>query len=690
MSEISNEKHIDIKKNESNKDAKISPEEEKKAVQAFNNPYIISNLNFITTTNEAQNDANLNTENTINKINLTTWETRKTTENIINKYWLRLNVNYWGDENINKTNNEKTTKKEMVWVNDFLFLQWASMIDDDHTDQIRGLRNDILRINKLLGRGDWDPQELNRQKQEIIDKIFTITWIVDPDFKNYLNNYDGTSDNEMYKYLQYQSTEWKNELAKNVVNILKISDNPFEDIKNNYSTASEDQKIQIARMFSSLLNANYKDDWTNPSDKEMTNAVKNYLNTWKKMSAWVCRHIHSATAQLLQDLWLEAWLITTNSTWWHAITLWKKEDGSYFFIDYGTIYEGKDLETLQAQYLAAHGSMDLWETISTPNGKVIGFIKTFLEEQVSKNASVLWTSNTALYSKKIAEQGSLNTLSPGEQAIDANITTDKNANISYQQGWENTQIGIDASQINSNEWNLTSVGISGKLYLWKDNNTAIGAKIGKQNIDYTNWENTNKFSGSTISISWEKVKNLYTSNDTKVNIGVTTQGTVLLSDRNNTSTGFDKIQDTEHESALTIAWEQKIGKNIDIKANVGVREITDFSNERSENMVKPYLWFQAWGTAQYNFNKWWNIGVTGEYSTMVWERTFSTWLQGANKSWTVALNYTQTTPTIAFGEKETQLKLLLTKNISKNTQLYINWWYTNKKAEILAGFKVNL
>jgi|GEM_PF-1830466 len=72
MSEISNEKHIDIKKNESNKDAKISPEEEKKAVQAFNNPYIISNLNFITTTNEAQNDANLNTENTINKINLTT------------------------------------------------------------------------------------------------------------------------------------------------------------------------------------------------------------------------------------------------------------------------------------------------------------------------------------------------------------------------------------------------------------------------------------------------------------------------------------------------------------------------------------------------------------------------------------------------------------------------------------------
>jgi len=75
---------------------------------------------------------------------------------------------------------------------------------------------------------------------------------------------------------------------------------------------------------------------------------------------------------------------------------------------------------------------------------------------------------------------------------------------------------------------------------------------------------------------------------------------------------------------------------------------------------------------------------------MVWERTFSTWLQGANKSWTVALNYTQTTPTIAFGEKETQLKLLLTKNISKNTQLYINWWYTNKKAEILAGFKVNL
>jgi len=54
--------------------------------------------------------------------------------------------------------------------------------------------------------------------------------------------------------------EGKNELAKSIVNILKNSDTPFEDIKNNFSTASEDQKIQIARMFSSLLSENYKDD----------------------------------------------------------------------------------------------------------------------------------------------------------------------------------------------------------------------------------------------------------------------------------------------------------------------------------------------------------------------------------------------------------------------------------------------
>jgi len=51
----------------------------------------------------------------------------------------------------------------------------------------------------------------------------------------------------------------------------------------------------------------------------------------------------------------------------------------------------------------------------------------------------------------------------------------------------------------------------------------------------------------------------------------------------------DKVDDVTHESALTIAGIQKIGKNIDVKANIGVREITDFSNERSENMVKPYV-----------------------------------------------------------------------------------------------------
>jgi len=52
------------------------------------------------------------------------------------------------------------------------------------------------------------------------------------------------------------------------------------------------------------------------------------------------------------------------------------------------MYTGKDLKEMQAKYLAAHGSMDLMETVATPDGKVLGFVQTFLEEAVSKNASV--------------------------------------------------------------------------------------------------------------------------------------------------------------------------------------------------------------------------------------------------------------------------------------------------------------
>lgn len=702
MSEVGKEKQIDTKKEKDEKDSNISPEEEKKANQAFNETNILNSKNFITATNEAQKNTDKNTENTINKINLTKSETRKDTQNVLNKYWLRLNVNYWGNENINKTNNGPITKQEMGKIRDFMILKWELKIDTNTYMKIQDLvENELVWRNSAiqwLTDNGQDPQYMIQQKQWVIAKILAMSWITDPDIIKKFDTYTGSSEWAIpSEYFFYQSMEWKNELTKNVVNILKTSDNPFGEIKNTYANASEDQKIQVARILSSLLNENYDNGlatWIKTwdvSDKNMITAVKGYLTTWEAIPAGVCRHIHAATAQLLQDLWMEAWIISTNAGWPHVITLWKKTDWSYFFINYGDIHEGKDLKALMWQYLAANGSMDLQETIATPNGKIIGFIKTFLEEQVGKNASALWVNNTALYSKKITEQWSLNKLLTGEQAIDANVTTDKDANISYQKGWKNTQIGIDASQTNSSEWNLTSVGIQGKLYLWKDNNTAIGAKIGKQNINYTDWENTNKFSGSTISFSWEKVKNLYASDNTKINAWIVTEVTWLFSNKKGSSEIADKVDDVSHESALTIAWIQKIGKNIDVKANLGVKEITDFTNERSANMVKPYLWIQAWGTAQYNFNAWWNVGVNWEYSTMVGERTFSAWIQGTDRSGktNVSLNYTQTTPTIAFGEKETQLRLSLTKNITKNTQLYINWWYTNKKAEILAWFKVN-
>ncbi len=695
MPGIDDPKQIDIKKqNEGWKETALSPEDKKKADQVLDNKDIVNNRNFIALTDAAQNDADINIQNTINNIKRTIWDMRENTGNIMNKYWLHLNINYWGNENINKTNRGIVTKEQMKWVRDFMVFQWELKIDNNTYTKIQHLidyelawRNNAIQY--LIDNGQSDnAQDLIQQKQKIIEQILAMTWITDPDVIKNLDTYNGSSASPIpSEYFFYQSMEGKNELAKSIVNILKNSDTPFEDIKNNFSTASEDQKIQIARMFSSLLSENYKDDWTNPSDAEMANSVKNYLTTGTPMSAWVCRHIHSATAQLLQDLWLEAWLITTNSIGWHAITLWKKEDWSYFFIDYGTMYEGKDLKALQAQYLAAYGSMDLWETISAPNGKVIGFIKTFLEEQVSKRWSASWTDNMGLLSKQGAEQWSLNKLT--WQAIDANITTDDNKYASYQYGGEHTQIWIDASQTNSNEWNLTSIGIWGKVYLWKDDNTAISGKITKHDIKYP--ESGKSFSWSTISISWEKVKNLYTSDNTKINAWIATEAARLFSNKKGSSEMADKVDDVTHESALTIAGIQKIGKNIDVKANIGVREITDFSNERSENMVKPYVWFQAGWAATYNFNKWWNVGVTGEYSTMVGERKFNAGIQGTDKSGktNIAFNYSKTTPTIAFWEEEIRMNLGLTRNITENAKLYINGSYNKNKAYLMAGFKVN-
>lgn len=685
------------------KDITISPEEEKKVNKAFSNQDILTTPDFSAATKEAQKNADINAQNTINSILTVEENTRKNTQDITEKYGLHFNINYWWNTNELNSNENVTYKKFNE--NDIFYKSWKTKIDDIQYAKISESINQVRSTNGLITyciNTNQNPSELIEKRDKLLEQIKELTGITDSKFWLYLDKNATTlwEDSKTFwsllnTYLSYWIKEWKNELTKNVVSVLKNSNTPFEDIKNNFSNSTEDEKIEIAKMFASLLNENYDfslTEWIKPwdvSDIDMAQALKTYLNTGEKMPAGVCRHIHSATAQLLQDLGLEAWLISTNSYGAHAITLWKKKDGSYFLIDYGNIYEWKNVKELQAKYMALHGSMDLWETIATPDGKVIWFVKTFLEEQVWKNASALWTTNTATYSKTIAEQWSLNKIA--WPIIDANMTTDKDISIAYQNGGEKTQIGVNASKTNSNEWNLTSIGVSGKLFLGKDNTWAIWAKISKQNIDYTsvNPENTQNFSGTTVSISWEKVANIYKSATTNINAWVSTQLNSLLSNRDNKAKWFHIFQDAEHESAATLVGTKKIW-NFNIQTNVGVKEITDFSNQRADNSLKPYFGFQTWGAAMYNFNTWGNIGVSWEYSSTVWERVFSAWLQGTDKSWktNVSLNYTQTTPTIAFLEKEIKINLWLTRSITENAQLYINWVYEKNKSQIMAGFKL--
>lgn len=690
-------------KQKESSDTTLSPEEKNKANQILNNPTLINNPDFIAITDESQSDNEENIQNTIDVIKYMIEKTRENTWEVVWKYWLHLNVTYWGEKDIDALIVPQKITTETLNTNDIIFKKWDLKIDRNvYTDIIklgRELNNIVIAIKHW-----WSPeviQSLIEQKNGIIEQILLLSWITDPTLSEYLYTYNGYYDsnqsieNVLSSYLRYQSIEWKTELGKKIINIIKFSDNPFTEIKNDFSTVSENEKIEIARIFSTLFYDNYDDalsEWMQSgdvSDSDMINALKTYITTWKTIPTGVCRHIHAVTAQLLQNIGMEAGIITTNSSWGHVVTLWKKQDGSYFFIDYGNIYEGKKLKDIEAEYMALHGSMWLQETIATPDGKVIGFIKTFLEEMVSKNASAIGTNNTTSYSQDIAQQWAINKVKG--QEIGVNVNTDKDVNISYQQWRENWQIGIDANKISANEWNISSVGVGGKVYLGKDQHWAIGGKIANQTIDYSPTEYDTKFSWTTANISWEYAKNLYTDKNKKINIWWIMQGTVLISDREGKSKWFNKIQDVQHESALTISGEQNIGDNVALKVNIGVNEKTDFTNERSANMVQPYFWLQAGWAATYTFDKWGNIGIAWNYSTTTGERTFSTGIQATDKSGktNIAFNYSNTTPAIPFGDEEISINLGLTRNVTENSKLYINGSYEKHKAYLMAGFKVN-
>jgi len=677
------------KESESKKDVPLSDKDKAEADKIFrqseNDPDIKEE------TRKAEKETNDAEEHAVNKSKEVIRSVRSKINSVVEKY----NDNVRTQVNLSYKNVDVKSDIQNIQT-DSLPLLLVSWNRPETLLMSEGHRNDLQKyITTLL-----DPSSNSTTKKIAFDEILQKCWMETAELQDFIkNNSTLDVDSFLNKIIGISKLNiiWTTEISKNLIQTFKLSKNPFEDTKKQYINASEDDKIQLVRFFSQLLNQNYdlvgqNTSW-DVSNETMTNALKTYLTTWEKMPAGICRHIHAVTAQLLQDLWMEAGIITTNSTSGHIVTLWKKSNGEYFIIDYETMYTGKDLKEMQAKYLAAHGSMDLMETVATPDGKVLGFVQTFLEEAVSKNASVSWTNDIEERSKIVAEAGSLGKVSG--QNISANAASNKNANISLQHWWKTYEVKTDFTTVNSTEWNLQSVGIGGKKY-FQNNTLAIWGKVAQHNITFDNEGGKTSFSWQTLNISGEKVKNIFTSNNSKLNVVGVSEITWLFSNREGKAKWSDIVQDARQESALTIAWSTKKG-NFEVWGNVGIKEITDFKNQREDTQFKPYVGLQAWGNVNYAFSQWGKVGVSGEYKTIVGEQKFNVWVNTTSKSGNTnfSANYEQKNSTNSLlGGKEIKAKLGIEHSFSEKVKGYISWSYEKRSSgheekSVNVGVKVN-
>jgi len=176
---------------------------------------------------------------------------------------------------------------------------------------------------------------------------------------------------------------------------------PLDILQERYENASEWDKIELAKTMSRYMNDYGYDDSLPNGDVSSEDMWNSYREWWV---AWVCRHHHSEVAKFLASVWIQSWVITTNSGWGHAITWWKKDDGWFFMIDYWHYYEWDDPKELQARYLATKGAIELQGMITDEKDNIIWTLQTQLQELFQNTTSSIWTWDSLAYSQYLGQE----------------------------------------------------------------------------------------------------------------------------------------------------------------------------------------------------------------------------------------------------------------------------------------------
>lgn len=295
------------------------------------------------------------------------------------------------DANWNNRFDEWEKRAERVWnFNDFANYNTTSEIQDK--------RNKISSL------------EEQNSNLVFVEKLWIIT-------KRELNDITQDNNSNINKSQRIIDINERRDLTKSSRSILdsfKESEKNWQNVTDvlisKYKDASESDKIKLLQTVWDKMDDNYNYNdfwkfWTDPWDVTSNQMWNSLID--ENLLGWICRHIHSEISILAEWIWMTAWMISTNSgwEWWwgHAVSILKREDWSFVMIDYWNVYEWRNFEELQANYLDQKWATVLNKMITDPEWNPLRFFQTKWAKLFWNNVSALGTSDTLKASQEIGK-----------------------------------------------------------------------------------------------------------------------------------------------------------------------------------------------------------------------------------------------------------------------------------------------
>ncbi len=419
--------------------------------------------------------------------------------------------------------------KEIIANNNAIIWDNNNQIDENRSmmsDNVIQMWSNIDQIDKHTGRN------LSKTEIALLDAI-----------KNQRTREDVDTDillsDLLWDLIFEESTDWEISVWWKEVDKTTVS--PLDILEEQFKNSSEEDKLELARVMSAYMRMQWYDNelldkqLDLAKDKKLVWDVSSetiwetYKNWWV---AWICMHHSSEVAKMLTRLWFTSWTLSTNNwKWKHYVTWWKKEDGTYFLIDEWDYYESRDPKEMKARYLMVKWWVDLKEFVTDKDWNTIQIMQTDLEKAFENISSSIWTWDIKLHTKEITRNG--DKIERGYN-IDINSDSENSTKLSYNYWWEYFSWWVFYNEIKNLDYaDYESAWLEWRFLVWENTDMFWQLwwwlKIWQHKFSWQNWKESSYVSWA-IDLSY--VKELYSSDSTKLWLWLSGQIIVTKHDEN--------------------------------------------------------------------------------------------------------------------------------------------------------------